>query len=75
MARRLAHPRTATDRSPRVDWSRWADGDWWRLTRGPDFPQDPAKALRAIRSWGTRNGFRVSGVVSGSDTLDVRITE
>jgi hypothetical protein len=75
MARPLEHPETLSDRSPRVDWSVWADGQWWRLTQGPDFPQDPFRALRALRSWGTRNGRRISGAVSGTDTMDIKITE
>ena len=75
MARRISYPRSSGDRSPRVDWSRWATGEWWTLTRGRDYPQEPRLALRAIRSWGTRNGYRVSGVISGEDSLDVRIIE
>jgi len=74
MARHVAHPISMAHRSPRVNWARWADGEWWRLRRGTDFPQTPPLALRALRSWGTRNGYRVSGTVSGSESIDIRIT-
>lgn len=73
MAERVSKPPGA-DRARQVDWSRYADGDWWRLRMGRDFDQSPAQALRAVRSWGHRNGRRISGVVSSDKTITIRIT-
>ena len=75
MASRISRPRTIDGRSILVHWSKYADGTWWRLAQGPDFTQDPRRALKAARTWGWRNGYAVAGSVSGPSTIDVKLTK
>lgn len=52
-----------------VDWSQWADGQWWELTQGEDFEQTATKAGYAIRSWARRRGLRSHVRVSKDDRV------
>lgn len=60
-------------RSPRIDWSQYADGQWWELTQGRDFPQLPSQALKAVRNWGQRHGLETHGTATSATTIKIQI--
>lgn len=62
------------DKAPTTDWSQWADGQVWLLTRGEDFPQCPARARFALRRFAQRRNLSVSTSIISENTLRVCLT-
>jgi hypothetical protein len=46
-----------------VRWSRWADGQQWKLTPGVDHEQSARLALKTARMWALKNGFYADAVL------------
>lgn len=53
-------------RSRRVSWAQWANGQRWKLTPGVDHDQPARDALKAARMWALKHGFRVVAELPGS---------
>ena len=59
---------------PLAIWHQFANGDLWELYRGVDYPTLTANAINACRTWGSRNGYRVSISEVTFDSFRVRMT-
>jgi hypothetical protein len=55
-----------------VPWDRYTDGQWWTLTRGTDFEQEPRNACRAARQWATGHGLRCNATVKSEKQIEIR---
>lgn len=56
-----------------VDWSRFDTGTTWELKLGTDFTQDPEKAARAARQWGSYHRRSMTVRIIDDQTITVYI--